>query len=78
MAHPQLDIPSQTPPSLLSVSTHKGRTGLLHQRHEPVLIDMEIKPFSLNGLRQRFVLYPHIASPTIARRQHLLGVFTKP
>jgi hypothetical protein len=30
------------------------------------------------GLRQRFVLYPHIASPTIARRQHLLGVFTKP
>ena len=35
-------------------------------------------PPGLMGLRQRFVLYPHIASPTIARRQHLLGVFTKP
>jgi len=35
-------------------------------------------PLRSKGLRQRFVLYPHIASPTIARRQHLLGVFTKP
>jgi hypothetical protein len=30
------------------------------------------------GLRQRFMLYPHIASPTIIHRHHPLGVFTKP
>jgi hypothetical protein len=59
--------------SRLRVSGTRHPTALYHM----VLFSRRLYADHL-GLRQRFVLYPHIASPTIARRQHLLGVFTKP